>query len=43
MTRTSRPKAHVVLDLYDRTWEGTPLGTDEYVIYADEKTSIQAR
>ncbi|MFI0709655.1 hypothetical protein ACH4SK_03175 [Streptomyces inhibens] len=32
-----------MLDLYARTWQGTPLGEDEYVISADEKTSIQAR
>ncbi|MFI0711466.1 IS630 family transposase [Streptomyces inhibens] len=38
-----RPKAERVLDLYARTWDGTPLGADEYVISADEKTSIQAR
>ncbi|MFC5959014.1 IS630 family transposase [Streptomyces pratens] len=38
-----RPKAERVLDLYARTWEGEPLGANEYVISADEKTSIQAR
>ncbi|MFB7669599.1 IS630 family transposase [Kitasatospora sp. NPDC056138] len=38
-----RPKAARVLDLYARTFNGTPLGEDEYVISADEKTSIQAR
>ena len=38
-----RVKASRVLDLYDRVWEGTPLGPDEYVISSDEKTSIQAR
>lgn len=38
-----RPKAARVLDLYARTWQGRPLGADEYVISADEKTSIQAR
>ena len=32
-----------VLDLYQRRWEGKELGGDEYVISADEKTSIQAR
>ncbi|MEH0824219.1 MULTISPECIES: IS630 family transposase [unclassified Micromonospora] len=37
------PKAACVLDLYARTWQGNPLGPDEYVISADEKTSIQAR
>lgn len=36
-------KAGVVLDLYERFFEGEPLGVDEYVISADEKTSIQAR
>ena len=36
-------KAQRVLDLYARHWEGTALGPDEYVISADEKTSIQAR
>lgn len=38
-----RAKAQRVLDLYARTWQGTPLDADEYVISADEKTSIQAR
>ncbi|MFJ9847301.1 IS630 family transposase [Kitasatospora sp. NPDC101155] len=38
-----RPKAQRVLGLYARTWQGRPLGDDEYVISADEKTSIQAR
>jgi DDE superfamily endonuclease len=28
---------------YQRVWEGAPLGADDYVICADEKTSIQAR
>ncbi|MEZ7005113.1 hypothetical protein ACBR37_16455 [Streptomyces sp. AD55] len=37
-----RAKAQRVLDLYARTWQGTPLDADEYVISADEKTSIQA-
>jgi hypothetical protein len=36
-------KAERVLDLYQGIWEGQPLGPDEYVISADEKTSIQAR
>ena len=36
-------KAGVVLDLYQRSFEGTPLGPHEYVLCADEKTSIQAR
>ncbi|MQS17489.1 IS630 family transposase [Streptomyces kaniharaensis] len=38
-----RPRAERVLDLYARTWDGQRLGADEYVISADEKTSIQAR
>ena len=36
-------KAGVVLDLYQGLWEGQPLGPREYVLSADEKTSIQAR
>jgi len=36
-------KAQRVLDLYDRRWGGKPLGAGDYVISADEKTSIQAR
>jgi transposase len=36
-------KAAVVLDLYARIYQGQPLGPDEYVLSADEKTSIQAR
>src|SRR5499427_10890108 len=36
-------KAGPILDLYHRVWEGSPLGADEFVISADEKTSIQAR
>jgi hypothetical protein len=36
-------KAGRILDLYERVWEGVPLGPDEFVISADEKTSIQAR
>ena len=36
-------KAAHVLDLYAREWEGRPLGKRDYVISADEKTSIQAR
>lgn len=36
-------KAAVVLDLYARVFDGTPLGEGEFVICADEKTSIQAR
>ena len=36
-------KAGRVLDLYERRWDGRPLGPTEYVLSADEKTSIQAR
>jgi transposase len=32
-----------VLDLYACRWQGQPLWADEYVISADEKTSIQVR
>jgi transposase len=32
-----------VLDLYQRIWEGQPLGDDEYVLSADEKPGVQAR
>lgn len=36
-------KASRVLDLYERQWQGRELKQDEFVISADEKTSIQAR
>jgi transposase len=36
-------KAARVLDLYAGIWDGKPLGAKDYVICADEKTSIQAR
>lgn len=36
-------KANRLLDLYERCWEDQPLRDDEFVISADEKTSIQAR
>jgi hypothetical protein len=36
-------KAGRILDLYERRWQGHPLREDEWVISADEKTSIQAR
>lgn len=36
-------KAGRILDLYARAWNGQPLRQDEFVISADEKTSIQAR
>ncbi|MFG3403485.1 helix-turn-helix domain-containing protein [Streptomyces sp. NPDC048142] len=38
-----RAAAQGILDLYARTFDSVPLGEDEYVISADEKTSIQAR
>jgi transposase len=38
-----RAKATRVLDLYQGVVDGQPLGQDESVISADEKTSIQAR
>ena len=36
-------KAGRILDLYHGIWKGEPLGPYDYVISADEKTSIQAR
>jgi hypothetical protein len=36
-------KAGPILDLYAGCWEGQPLGPKDYVLSADEKTSIQAR
>ena len=36
-------KAARVLDLYVGIWDGQPLGPNDVVICADEKTSIQAR
>jgi DDE superfamily endonuclease len=36
-------KAGRILDLYQRRWEGKALGPRDYVLSADEKTSIQAR
>jgi hypothetical protein len=36
-------KASRILDLYERRWEGQPLRANEFVLSADEKTSIQAR
>lgn len=35
-------KAARVLDLYARVWDGEPLGDDDYVISADEKSQLQA-
>ena len=37
------PKAGRILDLYHRLWNGQPLSEDDFVLSADEKTSIQAR
>jgi hypothetical protein len=36
-------KAGPILDLYAGRWEGRPLGSKDYVLSSDEKTSIQAR
>lgn len=36
-------KAGRILDLYHRVWDGRALQDDEFVLCADEKTSIQAR
>lgn len=36
-------KAGRILDLYARQWQGRRLRPDEFVLSADEKTSIQAR
>lgn len=36
-------KAGRILDLYERRWQGSRLGPREYVVCADEKTSVQAR
>lgn len=36
-------KAGRILDLYQGCWQDRSLGSDEYVLSADEKTSIQAR
>lgn len=36
-------KAGPILDLYEGIWNGTPLQPTDYVLSADEKTSIQAR
>jgi transposase len=36
-------KVGVILDLYAGFWKGKPLGADDQIISADEKTSIQAR
>ncbi len=36
-------KAARILDLYAGLWRGRRLSTDDYILSADEKTSIQAR
>lgn len=36
-------RAARVLDLYAGIWDGQPLGPNDFVVCADEKTSIQAR
>lgn len=36
-------KAGPILDLYAGYWQGEPLGANDHIISADEKTSIQAR
>lgn len=36
-------KAGPILDLYAGHWQGQPLGDKDYILSADEKTSIQAR
>ena len=36
-------KAGRILDLYAREWDGHPLHAEDFVISADEKTSVQAR
>jgi len=36
-------KAGRILDLYHKVWNGQPIKEDEFVVSADEKTSIQAR
>jgi hypothetical protein len=36
-------RAAAVLDLYAGLWQGQPLADDDYILSADEKTSIQAR
>lgn len=36
-------KAGQILDLYAGHWQGKPIGEKDYILSADEKTSIQAR
>jgi hypothetical protein len=38
-----KEKAEQVLELYEGSWRGKKLGAGDFVISADEKTSIQAR
>lgn len=38
-----REKAGRVLDLYAGNWQGQPLGPEEFVLSADEKTGLQIR
>jgi hypothetical protein len=42
-TPSGRGSTGRILDLYQRIWKGRKLRADEFVICADEKTSIQAR
>ncbi len=41
--RNFEAKAGRILDLYQRLWKGRKLAPDEFVLSADEKTSVQAR
>ena len=36
-------KAGRVLDLYHRQWQGLPLGAEDFVLSADEKSQLQMR
>src|SRR2546426_10788184 len=36
-------KAGPILDLYQGLWQGQPLGPQDFVLFADEKSGIQAR
>ena len=36
-------KAGLILDLYGGYWQGEPLKNEDFIVSADEKTSIQAR
>jgi len=35
--------AEIILDLYQRNWQGVKLSERDFIISSDEKTSIQAR